>query len=168
MEGAGNRSGKGMRMKTRGLAAAMAAGTALAIAVALPAPAHVGEPTGVVEWVDPESPEAQGSARNMVAVGANTIGGRGFNADVWLHEQYAYVGSWGFSDYPSGSKTRFCPAPENSGVAVLDTRDPSKPRVVSTLQNPAGTSVEDVVVYTARSGPQSGRDIAVAGIQVCG
>ena len=84
----------------------------------------------------------------MVAVGANTIGGRGFNADVWVHEQYAYVGSWGFSDYASGSKQRFCPPPDKSGVAVLDTRDPSKPRVVSKLQNPPGTSVEDVVVYT--------------------
>ena len=152
-------------MRTRGLAAAMAAGTALAIAVALPAPAHVAEPTGAVEWVDPESPEAQGSARNMVAVGANTIGGRGFNADVWVHEQYAYVGSWGFSDTASGSKQRFCPAPDKSGVAVLDTRDPARPRVVSKLQNPPGTSVEDVVVYTD---PRSGRDIAVTGIQVCG
>ena len=108
----------------------------------------------MVEWVDPESPEAQGSARNMVAVGANTIGGRGFNADVWVHEQYAYVGSWGFSDTASGSKQRFCPAPDKSGVAVLDTRDPAKPRVVSKLQNPPGTSVEDVVVYTARSRPR--------------
>ena len=85
-----------------------------------------------------------------------------------MHEQYAYVGSWGFSDYASGSKQRFCPPPDKAGVAVLDTRDPSKPRVVSKLQNPAGTSVEDVVVYTAPYGPRAGRDIAVAGIQVCG
>src|SRR5918993_1304080 len=152
-------------MRIRGIAAAVVGGAALALAVALPAGAHVGQPTGTVEWVDPESPEAQGSARNMVAVGANTIGGRGFNADVWVHEQYAYVGSWGFSDYASGSKERFCPAPDKSGVAVLDTRDPAKPRVVSKLQNPPGTSVEDVVVYTD---PRSGRDIAAAGIQVCG
>src|SRR5688500_826123 len=155
-------------MRSRGWAAGAAAGAMLALLGALPAAAHVGEPTGTVEWVDPESAAAQGSARNMVAVGANDIGGRGYNADVWVHEQYAYVGSWGFSDYASGSKQRFCPSPENSGVAVLDTRDPAKPRVVSKLQNPAGTSVEDVVVYTAPSGPQAGRDIAVAGIQVCG
>jgi len=152
----------------RGLAAAVTAGAALAAAVALPAAAHVGQPSETVEWVDPESAEAQGAARNMVAVGSNSIEGRGFNADVWVHEQYAYVGSWGFSDYASGSKQRFCPAPDKSGVAVLDTRDPAKPRVVSKLQNPAGTSVEDVVVYTARYGPRAGRDIAVAGIQVCG
>jgi hypothetical protein len=155
-------------MRLRGIAAAVTAGAALAAAAALPAGAHVGQQTGTVEWVDPESPEAKGSALNMVAVGSNSIGGRGFNADVWVHEQYAYVGSWGFSDYASGSKERFCPSPDKAGVAVLDTTDPSKPRVVSKLQNPAGTSVEDVVVYTAPYGVYAGRDIAVAGIQVCG
>ena len=155
-------------MRSRGMAAAAATGAALAAIVAWPAGAHVGQQTGTVEWVDPESKEAQGAALNMVAVGSNSIGGRGFNADVWVHEQYAYVGSWGFSDYASGSKQRFCPSPDKAGVAVLDTRDPSKPRVVSKLQNPPGTSVEDVVVYTAPYGPRAGRDIAVQGIQVCG
>ena len=37
-------------------------------------------------------------ARNMEVVGQNDLGGRGFNADVWVHEGYAYVGHWGFSD----------------------------------------------------------------------
>ena len=155
-------------MRTRGWVAGAAAGAALAVAGALPAAAHVGQQTGTVEWVDPESEEAQGSARNMVAVGSNSIGGRGFNADVWVHEQYAYVGTWGFSDSAQGSKERFCPSPDKAGVAVLDTRDPSRPRVVSKLQNPTGTSVEDVVVYTAPYGVLAGHDIAVAGIQVCG
>ena len=121
-------------MGSRGWAAAAAAGAMLALCGAMPAAAHVGEPTGTVEWVDPESAEAQGSARNMVAVGANDIGGRGFNADVWVHEQYAYVGSWGFSDWASGSKERFCP---NDGVAVVDTRDAAHPRQVATLVSPA-------------------------------
>jgi hypothetical protein len=39
---------------------------------------------------------------------------------------------------------------------------------VSTLQNPASTSAEDVVVFTASYGPLAGHDIAVTGIQVCG
>src|SRR5215208_1360368 len=156
---------RGRRMRSRGWVAGAAAGAALALAVALPAPAHVGELTGTVEWVDPESAEAQGAAKNMVAVGVNDIGGRGFNADVWVHEQYAYVGSWGFSDYASGSKQRFCP---NDGVAVVDTRDPARPREVATLTSPLGTSAEDVVVETAQYGPLAGRDIAVVGIQVCG
>jgi hypothetical protein len=51
---------------------------------------------------------------------------------------------------------------------VIDARDPSNPRRVATLQNPEGTSAEDVVVYTAPFGPLAGRDIAVSGIQYCG
>jgi hypothetical protein len=115
-----------------------------------------------------QAPQQKGSAFNMVAVGHNDLGGRGFNADVWVHEEHAYVGSWGFSDFASGSKARFCPAPEKSGVAVLDTRDPAAPQRVATLANPRGTSAEDVVVFTAEHGPLAGRDLAVAGMQVCG
>jgi hypothetical protein len=147
---------------------AAAAAAAMSLAAAGPAAAHTAAPTGTVEWIDPASPEAQGSARNMVAVGHHTLGGRGYNADVWVHEQYAYVGTWGFSDSANGSKTRFCPDPADSGVAVVDTRDAARPRMVAKLQNPPGTSVEDVVVYTAKYGAAAGRDIAVVGIQVCG
>ena len=143
----------------------LAAAFAICIGVAVPAWAHDPAPSPTVEWVDPESAAAKGSARNMVAVGHDDLGGRGFNADVWVHEQYAYVGSWGFSDYASGSKQRFCP---NAGVAVVDTRDPAQPRRVATLTSPPGTSAEDVAVVTARYGPLAGRDIAVVGIQVCG
>lgn len=107
-----------------------------------------------------------GSAVNMRVVGHDDLGARGYNADVWTHERYAYVGHWGFTDWASGNQ-RFCPSGSASGVAVLDTRDPAHPRRVATLQNPAGTSAEDVVVYTARYGQLAGRDIAVAGIQSC-
>jgi hypothetical protein len=105
-----------------------------------------------------------GSAVNMEVVAHNDLGGRGFNADVWAHEGYAYVGHWGFADWAAGSKTRFCPAPPNNGVAIVDSRTNVR---VGTLQNPAGTSAEDVVVFTARFGPLAGRDIAVAGLQWC-
>jgi hypothetical protein len=135
------------------------------VAAAVPALAHDPAPSPVVEWIDPDSPEAQGSARNMAVVGQHRIGGRGYNADVWVHERYAYVGSWGFSDWASGSKQRFCP---NDGIAVLDTRKPAEPRHVADLASPPGTSAEDVVVFTARYGALAGRDIAVVGIQVCG
>jgi hypothetical protein len=109
-----------------------------------------------------------GSALNMEVVGHNDLGGRGFNADVWVHEGFAYVGQWGFTDWAQGAKQRFCPEGEDSGVAVVDARDPSNPVEVARLQNPAGTSAEDVVVFTARFGEFEGRDIAAAGIQVCG
>jgi hypothetical protein len=107
-------------------------------------------------------------AVNMEVVGQTDLGGRGFNADVWVHEGYAYVGHWGFSDWANGSKSRFCPASPNNGVAVVKATDPAGPAVVARLRNPDSTSAEDVVVYTAESGPYAGRDIAAAGIQVCG
>jgi hypothetical protein len=109
-----------------------------------------------------------GDAKNMVALGQADLGDRGFNADVWFHEGYAYVGQWGFTDWSQGSNQRFCPAGDDSGVAVVDARDPSQPDDVARLQNPPGTSAEDVVVFTARYGPLAGHDIAAAGIQVCG
>jgi hypothetical protein len=108
-----------------------------------------------------------GSALNMEVVGHNNLGIRGFNADVWKHENYAYVGHWGFADWATGN-SRFCPEPPASGVAVIDVSNPRNPRQVSKLQNPPGTSAEDVVVYTAPYGPLAGRDIAAAGIQWCG
>src|SRR5919106_3741110 len=100
-----------------------------------------------------------GEALNMEVVGHTDLGGRGFNADVWFHEGYAYVGHWGFTDWAQGSKQRFCPDDPNNGVAVIEYgTDPESPVMVSRLQNPAGTSAEDVVVYTAESGPMAGRD----------
>ncbi len=136
-----------------------------AVAAAAPVFAHEPSPSMTVEWVDPASEAAAGSSRNMAAVGHDDLGGRGFNADVWVHERYAYVGSWGFSDWASGSNQRFCP---NDGVAVVDTRDPAHPDRAATLASPPGTSAEDVVVFTAAHGLLAGRDIAVVGIQVCG
>jgi hypothetical protein len=107
-------------------------------------------------------------ASNMEVVGHSTLGGRGFNGDVWMHDAYAYIGQWGFQDWTNGSKNRFCPDPPDSGVAVVDATDPEDPQVIATLQNPTDTSAEDVVVYTAPFGPYAGRDIAAAGIQTCG
>jgi hypothetical protein len=112
--------------------------------------------------------DGAGSASGLAVVGQNSIGGRGFNADVWVHKQFAYVGVWGFSDWNTGGEQRFCPAGPNSGVSVIDARDPAVPTEVSRLRNPEGTSAEDVVVYEEQFGAEPPRDIAVAGIQVCG
>jgi hypothetical protein len=108
-----------------------------------------------------------GSAWNMEVVGQNSLGDRGFNADVWVHNGFAYVGHWGFTDWATGN-ARFCPTEPSNGVAVIDVHDPANPTAVARLQNPAGTSAEDIVVYTAEFGPLAGHDIAAAGIQVCG
>src|SRR6266566_7445412 len=107
-----------------------------------------------------ENGTKSGSALNMVAVGQNDLGGRGFNGDVFVYKRFAYVGRWGFFD---SSHPGFCPA---GGVAVVDARDPAKPGVVSNLEVP-GASHEDVAVYTAKYGPLAGHDIAAVGLQVC-
>jgi len=109
-----------------------------------------------------------GQALNMAVVGHHDLGGRGFNADVWVHKGYAYVGQWGFGDWAAGSKDRFCPQGSNTSVLILDTRDPSNPQMVGRLQNPPNTSIEDVVIFTAEYGRSKGHDIAVGGIQFCG
>jgi hypothetical protein len=108
-----------------------------------------------------------GSALNMEVVGRHDLGGRGFNGDVWQHENHAYVGHWGFADWAVGN-SRFCPSAPNNGVAVIDVADPARPTRVATLQNAPGTSAEDVVVFTQQSGPMAGHDIAASGIQWCG
>ncbi|HEX2084686.1 MAG TPA: hypothetical protein VHF89_03310 [Solirubrobacteraceae bacterium] len=144
----------------------VAAATALLAVAAGTAVAHQSQLTSTTEYAD--GSQLKGSAVNMRLVGHADLGMRGYNADVWVHEQYAYVGSWGFGDWAAGGDGRFCPEPAKSGVAVIDARDPAKPRQVAKLQQPPGTSVEDVVVYTAKYGRQAGRDIAVGGIQVCG
>jgi len=107
-------------------------------------------------------------ALNMAVVGHHDLGNRGFNADVWVHDGFAYVGSWGFQDWSGGGENRFCPDDAHAGIVVLDARDPATPTPVSKLQQPTGTSAEDVVVFTARYGPLAGHDIAVSGIQTCG
>jgi hypothetical protein len=109
-----------------------------------------------------------GSALKMEKVAQVDLKARGFNADVWQHKGYAYVGQWGFADWAPGN-SRFCPSdPETRGVAIIDARKPAKAEWVSRLLNPEGTSAEDVVVYTAKYGPYAGSDIAAVGLQYCG
>ncbi|HEU4543424.1 MAG TPA: hypothetical protein VFR23_19995, partial [Jiangellaceae bacterium] len=115
-----------------------------------------------------DAAKTPGDALNMEVVGHNDLGNRGFNADVWVHDGYAYVGSWGFQDWSAGGENRFCPDDANAGVAVVDVQNPTQPNVVTELENPSDTSAEDVVVFTARYGSLAGHDIAVSGIQTCG
>jgi hypothetical protein len=91
-------------------------------------------------------------------VGHTDLGGDGFNADVWGHDGYAYVGIWGTRPGSGG-----CPA---SGVKVIDLSDPTHPTVVSVLQNPPKTTAEDVVVRSVAT-PSFTGDLAVVGIQDC-
>ena len=102
-----------------------------------------------------------GSALNMVAVGHDDIGNRGFNGDVYVDHGLALVGRWGFFD---SSHPGDCPW--QSGVAVYDVSDPAHPTQVADLVEP-GASVEDVVAYRAEFGPLAGHEIAATGTQFC-
>ena len=73
----------------------------------------------------------------------------------------------GFPGLGQRKQEPLLPEPPESGVAVVDARTPDEPKVVATLQNPVGTSAEDVVVYTALAGPRAGHDIAAVGLQTC-
>jgi hypothetical protein len=59
-----------------------------------------------------------GEAFNIEVVGHNDLGGRGFNADVWVHKGYAYVGQWGFGDWAAETKDRFCPQGSTSRALI--------------------------------------------------
>lgn len=99
----------------------------------------------------------QDLAEGFEVLGHDDLGGRGFNADIWAHGHFAYVGGW-------GHQITACPA---GGVAVVDVSDPSAPIRTATLQNPALTTSEDVVVRHVQT-PSFTGDLAVVGIQACG
>src|SRR5512143_2287085 len=105
------------RMRVRSLLLRLFAGLAILVAFAGPAQAKNGIPNS-------------GESFNMVVVGHNDLGGRGFNADVWVYKGYAYVGQWGFGDWAAGSKDRFCPSGANTSALVIDVRNPANPQVV--------------------------------------
>lgn len=79
----------------------------------------------------------------------------GFNADVWVLGNYAYVGSW-------GDPTN-CPA---TGVRILDVADPRAPRAIGAVAAIPGATQEDVEVITVAT-PSFRGDLLVAGIQGC-
>lgn len=79
----------------------------------------------------------------------------GFNADVWVLGDYAYLGTW-------GDPTR-CPA---TGVRILDVADPRAPRAIGAVATIPGATQEDVEVITVATPSYQG-DLLVAGIQGC-
>ena len=74
---------------------------------------------------------------NLEQIGFHDLGGGGWNADVWAHGDYAYVGSWG-----GGA---FCPF-FSRGTKVIDISDPANPVQVNTLPGPSRTKLVDVTV----------------------
>lgn len=95
--------------------------------------------------------------RNLEKIGALLL--PGFNADVWAHRGFAYVGSWGTSSlFPQR-----CPA---TGVRIIDLTNPRRPSLVGAVAVIPGTSQEDVVVDRINT-PFFRGDLLVTGIQAC-
>ncbi len=100
-------------------------------------------------------------ARGMELVGRSDLGGRGLNAAVWSYRNFAYVGT---TSQRPGANASACPG---WGVTIVDIANPSRPSVVGSIAQRAGTSAEDVQVLAVDSSAFRG-DLMAAGLQRCG
>lgn len=91
---------------------------------------------------------------NFEVVGHTDLGGHDTNADVWVHGDFAYVGTWGDP----------C---DGVGVKIVDVSDPTHPKLIGHVGARKFTSAEDVVVRSVDSASFSG-DLLAVGIQRCG
>jgi hypothetical protein len=91
---------------------------------------------------------------NFELVGHSELGATDTNGDVWVHGDYAYVGTWG--DPCNGL-----------GVKIVDVSDPSNPEMIGRLGARNGTSAEDMVVRSV-STPAFTGDLLAVGLQRCG
>jgi hypothetical protein len=108
--------------------------------------------------VGAESAQSPGAnepvTKNFEVVGHHDLGLSETNGDVWVHGNFAYVGTW--SDPCTGR-----------GVKIVDVSDPANPQLVGTLGARAGTSAEDMKVVRVETPFFSG-DLLGVGIQRCG
>ncbi len=91
---------------------------------------------------------------NFELVGHTDLGATDTNGDVWVHGDYAYVGTWG--DPCNGL-----------GVKIIDVSDPSNPVMIGRLGARKGTSAEDMVVRSVSTAAFTG-DLLAVGLQRCG
>jgi hypothetical protein len=92
--------------------------------------------------------------RNFKVLGHHDLGLSDSNGDVWVHGNFAYVGTW--SDPCNGR-----------GVKIVDVSDLRNPNLIGTLAAREGTSAEDMVVRRV-STPFFSGDLMGVGIQRCG
>jgi hypothetical protein len=107
----------------------------------LRAPAGVTAPTEMI-------------ARNFKVLGHEDLGMRGMNGDVWVHGNFAYVGTW---QIPCNGR----------GVKIVDVSKLRRPQMIGTAAVRRGTSAEDLVVRRVSTSSFSG-DLLAVGIQRCG
>ncbi|HEV3407802.1 MAG TPA: hypothetical protein VG079_03860, partial [Gaiellaceae bacterium] len=100
--------------------------------------------------------DAQIRTRNTELVG-HFATPRGFNGDVWVHGDTAYMGGYGVPG--------ICPV---YGVRAIDVSDPTRPTRLSAFARFRGTTSEDVWVGAVET-PSFRGDLAAVGIQArCG
>jgi hypothetical protein len=90
-------------------------------------------------------------ARNFEVLGHEDLGLEDSNADVWVHGNFAYVG------------TALSPC-SGRGVKIVDVSNLREPEMSGTLAGRAGTSAEDMVVRTVSTEFFKG-DLLAVGIQ---
>jgi hypothetical protein len=93
-------------------------------------------------------------ADNFRVLGQHDLGMMETNADVWVHGDFAYVGTW--VDPCNGR-----------GVKIIDVSNVRRPELVGTLAAREGTSAEDMVARRV-STPFFSGDLMGVGIQRCG
>jgi hypothetical protein len=92
-------------------------------------------------------------------IGYHDLGGRGLNADIWLHRGFAYVGTWA----AGSDRVRGCPG---SGVKIVDLADPTQPALLGAAAQHPGTSAE-VLRVRAVDTPAFRGDLLAVGLQSC-
>lgn len=90
---------------------------------------------------------------DFTIVGHTDLGATDTNGDVWVHGNYAYVGTW---EIPC----------DGLGAKVIDVSDPANPTMVGRVGAFPGTSAEDIVVRHVTTASFSG-DLLAVGIQRC-
>lgn len=133
-----------LRLPTKGLTSYREAISSLnqaAAAYRLAGGAASAAPSGVV-------------ADNFELLGHHDLGLEDTNGDVFVHGDFAYVGTWAI---PCNGR----------GVKIIDVSDLSTPQLIGTLAARAGTSAEDMVVRHVSTSFFTG-DLLAVGIQRCG
>jgi hypothetical protein len=109
---------------------------------------------GLANHAPPGDPSGAPIADGFEVIGHNALGGRDASGDVWVHGDFAYVGTW--ADPCTGR-----------GVKIIDVSDPTAPQVIGAAAARRGTSAEDMVVRSVETEWFTG-DLMVVGIQRCG
>ncbi|HSE80748.1 MAG TPA: hypothetical protein VLA87_03510 [Gaiellaceae bacterium] len=92
--------------------------------------------------------------RNFKVLGHHDLGRTEMNGDVWVHGDFAYVGTWVI---PCNGR----------GVKIVDVSKLRHPQLIGTAAARRGTSAEDLVVRRV-STPSFSGDLLAVGIQRCG